>query len=86
MSHHIFYYDLAKDGFHLAAGFSPLAFLSAFGSPAIIVSSINILVVAALRVLEMRMRSRARLELERLRLELESKERVAALAPAEVAS
>ena len=78
-SHTLLYYDIAKDGVHLVAGFSPLAFFGVFGEPAIMVSVINILVVAALRVLEMRMRSRERMEIERLRLELKSKERPASL-------
>jgi|GEM_PF-6246784 len=66
----MFHFDLVKDAAGLAAGFTPLAFLGQFGTPAVAVSLFNILVFALLRYLDIRMRSRERLELERLRLEL----------------
>ena len=70
-----------KDGAQLALGFLPLSFLSHFGEPAIIISLVNVAIVAALRFYDVRVRStkrryqievqaRERFELERLRLEL----------------
>lgn len=70
-----------KDGAQLALGFLPLSFLSHFGEPAIIISLVNVAIVAVMRFYDLRMRSaerryqievqaRERLELERLRIEL----------------
>jgi len=67
----IFSTDLPKDLAQLALGFTPLAFLSTYGGPAVALSLLNIFVLACLRLYEVRVRSRERLALERLRLELE---------------
>jgi hypothetical protein len=65
-------HDLAKDGGMLAVGFGPLAFLGQYGTPAVLVSILNVLIVGALRVYDLRLRSRERAELARLKLELEA--------------
>ena len=62
--------DLAKDGGALAVGFGPLAFLGQFGTPAVLISLLNIIVVGLLRYYDIRVRSRERMELTRLKLEL----------------
>lgn len=67
--------DLAKDGGVLAVGFGPLAFLGQFGTPAVLVAILNIVVFGALRFYDIRVRSRERVELQRLRLELEAAQR-----------
>jgi hypothetical protein len=73
MGSRMFHLDhLAKDSAGLAAGFTPLAFLGQFGTPAVLVSLLNIAVFALLRYLDIRTRSRERLELARLRMELEA--------------
>jgi hypothetical protein len=73
--------DLAKDGGVLAAGFTPLAFLGQFGTPAVFISLLNILIFGLLRFYDIRTRSRERLEIARLRLEL-SAGQVAGTTPA----
>lgn len=65
--------DLVKDGGVLAVGFGPLAFLGQFGTPAVLVSLLNIIVFASLRLYDIRVRSRERTELARLKLELAAK-------------
>ena len=67
--------DLAKDGGFLAVGFGPLAFLGQWGTPAVLIALLNILVFGALRFYDIRLRSRERVELARLRLELEAARR-----------
>jgi hypothetical protein len=75
--------DLAVDSTHLAGGLFPLAFLSSLGSPAVLVSLINIAIIGIIRYVDMRARNRARmreievrsnerLELQRMKLELEA--------------
>jgi hypothetical protein len=71
-------HDLAKDGGVLAVSFGPLAFLGSFGTPAVLISLLNLLVVASLRYYDIRVRSRERLELGRLKLELEAARRAGA--------
>jgi hypothetical protein len=62
--------DLAKDGGVLAVGFGPLAFLGQFGTPAVLISLLNIIVVGLLRLYDIRVRSRERTELAKLKLAL----------------
>jgi len=62
--------DLAKDGGLLAVGFGPLAFLNQFGTPAVLISLLNIIVFGLLRFYDIRVRSRERMEMARLKLEL----------------
>jgi hypothetical protein len=64
--------SLVVDTSHLASGLMPLAILSSFGSPAVLVSLLNILIVAGIRYLDLRARERERrYEIDR-RLELEA--------------
>lgn len=72
---HRMHFDLAKDLGGLAAGFTPLAFLGQLGTPAALLSLVNILVFGALRLYDIRLRARERLQLERLKLELEAAKR-----------
>lgn len=65
--------DFAKDGGALAVGLGPLAFLGQFGTPAVLISLLNIIVVGLLRYYDIRVRSRERMELARLKLELEAR-------------
>lgn len=59
--------DLAKDGGALALLSSPLAFVQNVDT-AVLVTVVNIVVVAALRVYEINRRSAERLEMARLRV------------------
>ena len=63
---------LVKDGAQLALGITPLALLSEHGLTALGLSLLNVAVLAAIRVYDVRLRSRERMELARLRLELEA--------------
>ena len=67
--------DLVKDGGVLAVGFGPLAFLGQFGTPAVLIALLNIMVFGALRFYDIRLCSRERFELQRLKLELEAAKR-----------
>ena len=64
--------ELAKDGGVLAVGFTPLAFLGRFGTPAVVISFLNIAVFGLLRFYDIRTRSPERAELAGMKLELEA--------------
>lgn len=68
---HLHIHDLMKDAGGLAAGFGPLAFFGAWGTPAVLISLLNIVVFGLLRFYNIKLRSRERMETARLRLELE---------------
>ncbi len=67
-----YFQDLVKDGGVLTAGFAPLALLGQYGTPAVLMSLLNLLIFGLLRIYDIRTRSRERLELARLRIELEA--------------
>lgn len=68
-------HDLAKDAGGLAAGFGPLAFFGQWGTPAVLISLLNIIVFGPIRFYDVRLKSRERIELGRLKLELEAARR-----------
>lgn len=67
--------SLARDGAQLALGLSPLTLLSGHGLTALGLSLLNIAVLAAIRIYDVRLRSRERMELQRLKLQLEAEKR-----------
>jgi hypothetical protein len=69
-------HNLVTDTAHLALGFAPLSLTAHVGEPALLLSLLNILIVAFLRWREQTIRARERLALGRLALELEHKSKV----------